>query len=107
MKPAFCEKHGIQQFIITSPRLAAAIAAGKLVEATDIRKLQIESLGKTFEYFVDREFLKGFQFDSNHQILTLKDRDTASKQLNDRLVIQKIVAKMEWVCPVCLKNVAA
>lgn len=106
MRPAVCEKHGVQQFIITSPRLATAIARGKLTEATDIRKLKIESLGKTFEYFVDSKFLEEFQIDLNKPTIILKDRNKASQKLNDRLIIQKIVAGMRWVCPVCLNAIA-
>jgi hypothetical protein len=107
MKPAFCEKHGVQQFVIASPRLAAAISLGKLIEATDIRKIKIEYLGKKFEYFVDSEFLKEFKIDLNEPTIILKDRDKASKQLNDRLIIQKIAAGMKWVCPVCLNTIVA
>jgi len=105
MKPAFCEKHGVQQFVMTSPLLAAAITQGESIKETDLRRLQIESLGKTFEYFVDREFLDEFMIAPDKRILILKDRDKPSKQLNDRLIIQKIVREMKWVCPVCLKAV--
>lgn len=105
MKPAFCEKHGVQQFIMTSPRLAAAITQDESIKETDLRELQIETLGKTFEYFVDREFLDNLMIASGERILILKDRDKASKQLNDRLIIQKIVREMKWVCPVCLNTV--
>jgi hypothetical protein len=105
MKPAFCEKHGVQKFVLSSPRLAAAIAQDESIKETDLRRLQIESLGKTFEYFVDREFLDNLLIASEEQILNLKDRDKKSKQLNDRLIIQKIVREMKWVCPVCLSTV--
>lgn len=107
MKPALCDKHGVQQFTITSPSLDAAIARGKLVGSTDVRKLQIESLGKKSEYFVDSEFLKIFHIDLQDPTIILKDRDKASKQLNDRLIIRKIVAEMKWVCPVCLNTILA
>lgn len=105
MRPAFCEKHGAQQFVMTSPRIAAAIVRGQSIKETELRKLQIESLGKTFEYFVDSEFLDKLKIASDERTLILKDRDKRAKQLNDRLIIQKIVREMKWVCPVCLKSV--
>lgn len=105
MKPAFCEKHGVQQFVITSPKLAAAITRSELIEEADLRKLQIDSFGKTFEYFVDSGFLSEFKIVSDEPTVILKDRDKASKKLNDRLIIQKIVREMKWVCPICLKTI--
>lgn len=107
MKSALCEKHGVQQFVTTSPSLVVAIERGKLIEATDIKKLKIESTGRKSEHFVDSEFLKKFQIESNELTITFKDRDKASNQLNDRLIIQKIVAGMKWACPVCLYNLVA
>ena len=104
MKPVFCEIHGVQEFVITSPKLADAIAHGELIAETDLRKLQIESVGARFEYyFVDSGFLNEFQIISDSQTVSFKDRDKVSKQLNDRLIIQKIVRAMKRVCPDCLE----
>lgn len=52
-------------------------------------------------------YLKEFGIDLIESTIILHDRDKTSKQLNDRLTIQKIVGGMKWVCPVCLDTVAA
>ena len=90
---------------MTSPRIAAAIVPAQSMKENELRKLKIVSLEKTFEYFVDSELLDEMKIASDERTLILKDRDKRAKRLNDRLVIQKIVRKMKWVCPVCLKSV--
>ncbi len=105
MNSGICEKHGTQKFVLTSPRLAAALAEGKLTKETDLLELKINSLDKIFEYTVDREFLKDFQFNLYDREVTLQDRSKISKQLNDRLTIRKLLREMKWVCPVCLNKI--
>lgn len=105
MNSGICEKHGIQKFVLTSPRLAAAVAEGNLVKKTYLLKFRIDSLDKIFEYTVDRQFLKEFQLDLRDLEITLQDRSKISKQLNDRLTIRKLLKEMKWVCPVCLNEI--
>ncbi|WP_151638235.1 hypothetical protein [Noviherbaspirillum aerium] len=102
MKPAYCQKHGVQSFIQTSPRLAEEISGTGSVDDEEIRILQIISSEKTFEYMVDTEFLKGFRLPLEPHTAALKDRDKSVKQLNDRLLVQQVTNEMKWVCPLCL-----
>ena len=34
-----------------------------------------------------------------------QDREKTEKKLNDRLLVQKIIRAMKWVCPICLSEV--
>jgi len=102
VRPAYCEKHGTQSFVQTSPKLAEESFDSSAVDATDIRSLEIHSSGKIFRYVVDVEFLKGFMHPSDRITIILKDRDKALKQLNDRLLVQRITNEMKWICPLCL-----
>jgi hypothetical protein len=107
MKPGLCEKHGAQRFTLTSPKLSAAAVRGEWIQAAGIRKLQIVSLNKNLEYLVDCGFLREFHINIYNSTIVLKDRDKTFKQLNDRLIIQKITGRMKWVCPACLNSIVA
>ncbi|MEJ2610103.1 MAG: hypothetical protein P8179_08425 [Candidatus Thiodiazotropha sp.] len=106
MGPGICEKHGSQNYVLTSPLLEKAIIDGKQIQKTKLIQFKVESfdLDGEFNYVVDIEFLSKFMGVSSDQVVILKDRDKASKQLNDRLLIQEILREMKHVCPVCLKD---
>lgn len=102
MKPAYCEKHGVEQFVLTSPRLADAIKLNEYFCSDEILKLKIESSEGCSDFFIDIELLKKFKLSEVDRVVTLHDRDKPKNILNDRLLIQKIIRYMKWVCPLCL-----
>lgn len=104
MRPAYCDKHGPQPFTQTSPKLAEKISAISSVSEVDIRRIEIDSGGKSFQYLVDVEFLKRFMLPVDQDIVVLRNCNKGLKQLNDRLIIQKITKEMKWVCPLCFNN---
>ena len=99
MGPKYCVKHGFQPFISTSPRLAEAISSNQSVTHDDIRYLDFDLFGRNFRETVDPTFLENFGLPSHRGVVVLKDRDKNAKQLNDRLLIQKITKEMISVCP--------
>lgn len=104
-KPALCERHNIQPFILTSPHLAAAIKRGDHISSDEITKLKIFSMGKYFEYLIDIKFLKELKITPVDGVVIMRDRDKTEKKMNDRLLVQKIMREMKWVCPLCLSEV--
>lgn len=104
-KPAFCKKHNVQSFILTSPRLAEAIEYRENLSIDGIVTLKILSYGKIFEYKIDDMFVKEFNFNPVDGVVMLHDREKTEKKMNDRLLIQKVTRSMKWVCPLCLSEV--
>lgn len=92
-------------YVATSPRLAAAISSNESMPPEEIRYLRFRNDGKSYERAVDSNFLEKFGLPVNDAVVILKDRDKALKQLNDRLLIQKIIREMKGVCPLCLDGV--
>ncbi|UOD30429.1 hypothetical protein INH39_01330 [Massilia violaceinigra] len=103
-KRAPCEKHGIQWFITTSPKLATAIDNSESVSIEEIRIVQIDSDGMIFKNTVDAGFLEELSLPFTHAVVCLKDRDKSAKQLYDRILILKMRKEMKWVCPACLRD---
>jgi hypothetical protein len=108
MSPILCKKHGMQNMAMTSARFQAAIWEGRSIEKSDVRMLEIRSAEGKRQYPIDAEILTRLQIASVNNTLTLKERDQHLKQLNDRLVIQKIFREMKdnWVCAACLDELA-
>jgi hypothetical protein len=104
-KPAFCKKHNVQSFILTSPRLAEAIENRENLSIDEIVTLKILSNEKIFEYKIDSMFVKEFNSNPVGGAVMLRDRKKTSKNMNDRLLIQKVTRTMKWVCPLCLSEV--
>lgn len=104
-KPAHCKRHGVQPFVMTSPLFSRIIENNGPTNAYDFCEFRIESLGEVFEYIVDGDFLQKFMGGSMRQVITLKDRDKTAKEMNDRLIIQRIVREMEWVCSKCFQKI--
>lgn len=101
-KRAPCDKHHIQWFVTTSPKLAAAIANDESVSAEELRTLQTDSDGVIFETTVDTGFLEELGLPVTQAVVRLKDRDKSAQQLNDRMLILRIRNELKWVCSVCL-----
>jgi hypothetical protein len=105
-KPAFCEKHGVQNYVLTSPSLANAIEKDSRLEIFNVINLAIESHGKKYNYVVEAEFLRMYiNIPDTETSVLLLDRDKTMRQINDRLIIQKILHDLKWVCPLCLESV--
>ena len=104
MKLGYCDKHGFQPFVVTSPRLVHAVLHDDLIMEDEICSFKIIEYDRTFDYFVDVGFLKNFEIALTIEPLILKDRDKILKKMNDRLIIQKIIKEMKWVCQECFKN---
>lgn len=105
MKPGVCKRHDAQRFVLTSPRLAVAIS-NQILSPLNIFIIRVDCSGSDFEFLVDCEFPEKYGISSGESVIGLKDRDKLAKQLNDRLIIQKMVRDMKWVCPLCLHMVA-
>jgi excinuclease UvrABC helicase subunit UvrB len=106
MKPAYCDKHGVQNYQLTSPLLADAISQNKKIDKTLIIHLLVKSRDSETDYLVDVDYLKNYiDFPDTENKLLLVDRDKTTRQSNDRLVIQNILRNMRWVCPRCLECV--
>jgi hypothetical protein len=86
--------------------LSAAIASGDIVANADIRRVRVAFGDEVTEFFADVGFLLEFGMPTDEEVVALRDRDKARKQLNDRLTIEKILGAMRksWVCPVCLQE---
>ncbi|MEJ8851923.1 hypothetical protein [Variovorax rhizosphaerae] len=105
MKPAICEKHGAQAFVMTSPILRDALVNESPIDRAILREIHITSDEKSSILIVDAEFLeKHTSFDKKTKI-HLKDRSVAQKKMNDRLMIQKVYKDLVWVCPICLSQI--
>lgn len=104
MKPAFCDRHKMQNFVLTSPSLAAVVKGDQDIFVGEIAQLTIYSFGKEFRYFVDFKFLNSFDIVPENGVVLLYDKDKLNRKMNDRLLIQKLTIEMKWVCPVCLSE---
>ena len=104
-KPAFCKKHDVQSFILTSPRFAEAVERRENLSVDEVLTLRIHSYGKIYEYKIDDTFMEEFSLSPADGAVILYDREKTKKKLNDRLLIQKITRAMKYVCPVCLSEV--
>ncbi len=103
MGPAQCKIHGVHEFTLTSPLIAFAIKQKDALKNIIICPFKIESYGKVFEYYVDSSFLQQFGIPIDNNGIYFKDSNTEIKQLNDRLIIRRIVKDMISVCPICLQ----
>lgn len=101
----FCEKHRGSRFILTSPKFAAAIKSKESIDPDDIRYFRFTSKGLGGRNPVDTAFLEQFGFSANNSVVVLENRDLEAKQLNDRLLMQKILKEMQSVCCACLDGV--
>lgn len=104
MRPAYCNEHGAQSFVPTSPLLATLIEEKKEIGSEEVCRIHVRSLGRDFEILVDGQFFREFFDDTARGEAFLVDRDKERKQLNDRLLIQRITGRLRWVCPVCLQR---
>ena len=104
MKSALCSIHGPQGFIQTSPLLVKAIGESNLNQKMAFRELVIQSNGNRYCYLVDADFLASFGLSVDANEVTLHDRSREKKQLNDRILIQRITGNMAWVCQICLSS---
>lgn len=104
MRPAHCNAHAAQSFVPTSPLLAALVEKKKGIGGEEVCKIRIRSFGRDFEILVDRQFFGEFFDASTCSEVILVDRDREQNKLNDRLLIQKITSRLQWVCPVCLQQ---
>jgi hypothetical protein len=104
MSPFLCKKHGIQNLILTSPKIANAVNDECKTFDDKIIWLKIESSGNDSKYYVDCDFLEGFMPEKIKKEVILKDRDKEKKELNNRILILKIFKKMATACPECLKD---
>lgn len=105
-KPVVCKKHGLQEFVGTSPRFASSIDDGSEIKRSEIVLLRIDSSGGAGEYWIDVGMLKGENVTIEDGVLHLMDRDPVAKKLNDRLLIMRLVNQMKhkYVCPICLRE---
>jgi len=104
MSPFLCKKHGIQNLILTSPEIAKAVSNESQTLKNKIVLLKTESVENNNVYFVDDVFLKEFIPEIIEKEVHLKDRNKEKKELNDRLLILKILKKMSTACPECTKE---
>ncbi|MFM9924408.1 hypothetical protein VLK31_15550 [Variovorax sp. H27-G14] len=104
MKPAICEKHGIQNFVVTSSDFFLAIDEGKIPGPIDACKIKTSAFERISENFVSRHFFQRFFKDSEISEVHLIDREKNLKKMNDRLLIRKIFSDsdLKYVCPACL-----
>ncbi|RII29607.1 MAG: hypothetical protein CXR30_12040 [Geobacter sp.] len=105
MGPAQCKIHGVHEFTLTSPLISFAIEQKDALKNIIICPIKIESYGKVFEYYVDSHFLQQFGIQIDNHFIYFKDRNKETKQLNDRLIIRRIIRDMISVCPICLQVV--
>jgi len=104
MKPAVCEKHGIQGFTLTSSDFALAIKEKRRVNVGEICLINTNSLGKKVQTFVDKKFFNRFFKDLDTFEVLLLDREKNPEEMNDRLLVRKVFSDsdLKYVCPVCL-----
>lgn len=57
MGPGICEIHGVQNYTLTSPSIAAAIA-GDGSQGFQVATFETFSYNANHQYFVDKEFLR-------------------------------------------------
>ncbi len=93
----------------TSTRFQTAIWEGRSIEKSDVCMLEITKPDGRRQYPIDAEIPARLHISTVNNTLALKDRDQTAKQLNDRLLIQKIFHEMKdnWVCVACLNELAA
>jgi IMP dehydrogenase/GMP reductase len=110
MGPVICSKHGKLVYTITSALIAEAIKADKTVAMLDAKIVEVtidsmEEFGRIEKYYFDAVFLEEKLHVKVEQQLTLVDRSKKNKQLNDRLLINKIFKPggTVYVCPKCLE----
>ncbi|MCY1230726.1 hypothetical protein D9M72_431510 [compost metagenome] len=106
MKPAFCKRHGVQNFILTSSDFSTAIEEGRGINVGDVRVINTSSFDEKMKTFVDKKFFNKFFKDSNALEVFLFDREKHLKKMNDRLLIRKIFSDpdLKFVCPACLRE---
>ena len=102
-KPDLCEKHGVQPFDVTSPRLALAILQNESFQKSQMCVLRVESSEGIGERFVDVEFARSFGLEPENNVIALKGRNKgAVTQHPDFPLVRKIFCELKYVCPICL-----
>jgi len=103
-KQAPCKIHNIQNFIPVSPSFSERIKNNQKISEAELYRINVFLDGKVFEYIVNRDFFLKYVAKENTKESNFYDRDKENKSLNDRLVIQKIVSQMQWVCIKCFSE---
>lgn len=104
MSPFLCKKHGMQTLVLTSPEFSERTKSCKKIKKSEALLLTIKHVDSDSTYYIDFNFFNEFIPERNKENLILLDRNRSKKELNDRLIIQKILKEMVSVCPECLKE---
>lgn len=102
MKPGICPIHGVTNLVLSSPRLAESITNDKGVRDFKIIRLHIDSYDRDSTILVDDTFALAMNLSVSRDDVYLRDRSVVSKDLRDRLLIQKLIKQMVWTCQICL-----
>lgn len=87
----------------SSPLLARMAMGEESVRRVALVSFNVESSKGVKRYTVDSDFFELFRkLPAEGEVVKFVERTRQLKQLNDRLVIQKIRKNMLAVCPLCL-----
>ncbi|WP_043318577.1 hypothetical protein [Microbulbifer sp. HZ11] len=101
---AHCRIHGGQKFIPLSADFVKKLNFDEPIYKQDLAVLEVLNRGNKFQYLVSKACLEKFGVSAQREKVTLVDRDKQKQCLNDRLVIQKLMKEIQWVCPICFRG---
>ena len=102
-----CPKHGAQGPASTSARLSEALWEGKSIPEDWVSLVIVQEADQSSFHIVDSQRIVEAGLDPAASPFLLRDRDIAQKQLNDRLLIQKILHAERQAPRVCARCLAA